>query len=193
MAHWLHRLLNPQSIAIVGASARVKSLAAITHQQLLESGYTGDVYSVNPKYQTLYGQSCYASLNDLPAVPDLVIYAISGLALEQSFGEAMVLKVGGVVIYAANYIANDRMPKLPERLRQKARQAAIPVCGGNSMGFYNFRDPLQTPTGQSKGRQRRRKDSGQSRWRSGRRPVEATGRRQEVLKPHVSEIGETHY
>ena len=89
MAHWLHRLLNPQSIAIVGASARVESLAAITYQQLLESGYTGDVYSVNPKYQTLDGQSCYASLNDLPAVPDLVIYAISGLALEQSFGQAM--------------------------------------------------------------------------------------------------------
>ena len=156
MAHWLHRLLNPQSIAIVGASARVESLAAITYQQLLESGYTGDVYSVNPKYQTLDGQSCYASLNDLPAVPDLVIYAISGLALEQSFGQAMALKVGGVVIYAANYIENDSVPKLPERLRQKARQAAIPVCGGNSMGFYNYdrnvrvsfdRPPVDRPAG----------------------------------------------
>jgi len=138
MAHWLDRLLNPQSIAIVGASARVGSLAATTHRQLSDSGYAGDIYSVNPKYQTLHGQTCYASLNDLPVAPDLVVYAISGLALEQSFDQAMTLKVGGIVIYAANYLADDPEPKLPERLRQKARQAAIPVCGGNSMGFYNY-------------------------------------------------------
>ena len=84
------------------------------------------------------GQTCYASLSDLPVVPDLVVYAISGLALEQSFDQAMALKVGGILIYAANYIENDTQPKLPERLRKKARQAAIPVCGGNSMGFYNY-------------------------------------------------------
>jgi len=138
MAHWLDRLLNPQSIAIVGASARVGSLAASTHRQLSDGGYAGEIYSVNPKYQSLHGRPCYASLHDLPVVPDLVVYAISGLALEQSFDQAMTLKVGGIVIYAANYLADDPEPKLPERLRRKARQAAIPVCGGNSMGFYNY-------------------------------------------------------
>jgi len=138
MAHWLDRLLNPQSIAIVGASARDGSLAATTHRHLSASGYAGDIYSVNPKYQRLRGQTCYASLNDLPVVPDLVVYAISGLALEQSFDQAMALEVGAVVIYAANHLANDSEPKLPERLRTRARQAAIPVCGGNSMGFYNY-------------------------------------------------------
>jgi len=138
MAHWLDRLLNPQTIAIVGASERIGSLAAITHRQLSDSGYQGKVYPVNPKYQSLHGQTCYASLSDLPVVPDLVVYAISGLALEQSFDQAMALKVGGILIYAANYIENDTQPKLPERLRKKARQAAIPVCGGNSMGFYNY-------------------------------------------------------
>jgi acyl-CoA synthetase (NDP forming) len=138
MAHWLDRLLNPQSIAIVGASARAGSLAASTHRQLSDSGYRGSIYSVNPRYQSLHGQPCYASLNDLPVVPDLVVYAISGLAMEQSFDQAMTLKVGGVVIYAANYLADDAEPKLLERLRRKAQQAAIPVCGGNSMGFYNY-------------------------------------------------------
>ena len=138
MAHWLERLLNPQTIAIVGASARAGSLAAVTHRQLTDSGYAGEIYSVNPKYQSLHGQTCYATLNDLPVVPDLVVYAISGLALEQSFDRAMALKVGAVLIYAANYLADDPEPKLLERLRRKAKQADIPVCGGNSMGFYNY-------------------------------------------------------
>jgi len=140
MAHWLNRLLNPRSIAIVGASERPASLAAITQAQLQDSGFNGSIYPVNPKYERIHGQVCYASLGELPQVPDLVVYAISGLPLERSFEEAISLRVGGAVIYAANAIANDSEPRLTERLRQRARQAGIPVCGGNSMGFYNYDD-----------------------------------------------------
>jgi acyl-CoA synthetase (NDP forming) len=61
MTHWLDRLLNPQTIAIVGASARIGSLAATTHRQLSASSYAGDIYSVNPKYQYMHGQTCYDS------------------------------------------------------------------------------------------------------------------------------------
>jgi len=138
MAHWLNRLLKPHSIAIVGASERNGSLAAVTHRQLLERGFGGEVYSVNPKYPTLYAKTCYPGLEDLPVVPDLVIYAISGLPLEQSFERALALRVGGIVIYAANTIENDSEPRLTERLRRRASAAGIPVCGGNSMGFYNY-------------------------------------------------------
>jgi acyl-CoA synthetase (NDP forming) len=138
MAHWLHRLLNPQSIAIVGASERSGSLAAVTHRQLLDRGFGGEVYSVNPRYPALHAKTCYPGLADLPVVPDLVIYAISGLPLEQSFQQALAMRVGGIVIYAANTIENDSEPRLTERLRRRANAAGIPVCGGNSMGFYNY-------------------------------------------------------
>ncbi|MEM7292884.1 MAG: acetate--CoA ligase family protein [Pseudomonadota bacterium] len=138
MNHWLTRMLEPQSIAIVGASERPGSLALITYRQLVDSQYPGTLYSVNPKYETLFNQPCYPSLRDLPTVPDLVVYAISGLPLEQSFEEALALGVGGIVMYAANYLEEDSAPPLPERLRQKAVAAGIPVCGGNSMGFYNY-------------------------------------------------------
>jgi len=138
MAHWLHRLLNPQSIAIVGASERTGNLGATTQRQLQDCGYPGRLYAVNPKYSSLYGETCYASLGALPEVPDLVVFAISGLPLEQSFEQALALRVGGIVIYAANTIQNDSEPRLTERLRRRARAAGIPVCGGNSMGFYNY-------------------------------------------------------
>ena len=142
MAHWLRRMLAPESIAIVGASERDGSLAAFTHRQLMTSGYAGSIYSINPKYQLLHDAPCYASLDQLPLVPDLVVYAISGLALEQSFGQAIALQVGGIVIYAANHIENDTLPKLTDRLKSKAKDAGIPVCGGNSMGFYNYDDQV---------------------------------------------------
>lgn len=142
MSHWLDRLLSPASIAIVGASEREGSLAASTQQQLVDSGYQGAIYAVNPKYSEIYGQPCYPALNELPQVPDLVVYAISGIPLEQSFEQAMALGVGGVVIYAANHIEEKDEPKLIERLRLKAAAAGIPVIGGNSMGFYNYDDNI---------------------------------------------------
>ncbi len=138
--HRLSRLLSPQSIAIVGASERAGSLAATTQRQLLDSGYRGRIYAVNPKYERLYENPCYAALAALPEVPDLVVYAISGLALESSFNEALELGVGGILIYAANHVVDDADPPLTERLRQRAAAAGIPVCGGNSMGFYNYDD-----------------------------------------------------
>jgi acyl-CoA synthetase (NDP forming) len=156
MAHWLQRLLNPRTIAIVGASERTSSLAAITHRQLLDCGFDGDIFAVNPNYQSILGQTCYASLWQLPRVPDLVIYAISGLPLEQSFTEALALQVGGILVYAANTIEDDVEPRLTERLRSRAAEAGIPVCGGNSMGFYNYdngvmvsfdRPPAKRPPG----------------------------------------------
>jgi len=156
MTHWLKRLLSPRTIAIVGASERAGSLAAITHRQLAECGFAGRIFSINPGYPTLHGETCYASISALPEVPDLVVYAISGLRLEQSFGEAIAIGVGGIVIYAANYVDGDSEPRLTERLRQKAADAGIPVCGGNSMGFYNYDDrvmvsfdrpPAQRPPG----------------------------------------------
>jgi acyl-CoA synthetase (NDP forming) len=156
MSHWLKPLLCPKSIAIVGASEREGSLAAASYQQLVDTRYSGAIYSINPKYSELYGEPCYAALSDLPVTPDLVIYAISGLVLESSFDEALVIGVGGIVIYASNYLENDSSPRLPQRLKQKATQAGIPVCGGNSMGFYNYDDnvmvsfdrpPMDRPAG----------------------------------------------
>jgi acetate---CoA ligase (ADP-forming) len=138
--HWLNRLLRPRSIAIVGASEKESSLGTITLRQLIDTDYQGDLYPVNPAYSRCFGLTCYPNLDHLPKAPDLVIYAISGLALEKSFEEALEIGVGGIVIYASNYIVEDRHPKLTDRLKLRARAANIPVIGGNSMGFYNYDD-----------------------------------------------------
>ncbi|MGI9318640.1 MAG: CoA-binding protein, partial [bacterium] len=138
MSHWLNRMLSPSSVAIVGASEREGSIASATVLQLKDTKYTGELLVVNPKYKSLFGRNCYDSLSALPVVPDLVVFVISGLALEQSFNEAISLGVGGIVIYASNYVEEDRATPLTQRLRERASSAGIPVCGGNSMGFYNY-------------------------------------------------------
>ena len=142
MAHWLDRLLSPKSIAIVGASAREGSLATTTYQQLVERKFKGKLFLINPKYQQLFDQPCYESLQSLPDVPDLVVFVISGLVLEKSFEQALQMGVGGIAMYASNYFEEDADIPLPERLKQKAIAAGVPVIGGNSMGYYNYDDDV---------------------------------------------------
>lgn len=131
-------MLSPKTIAVIGASEREGSLASATILQLIDCGYSGELFLINPKYKALFNQTCYSSLSSLPTVPDLVVFVISGLALEQSFDEALSIGVGGIVIYASNYVEEESTTPLPKRLRERASKAGIPVCGGNSMGFYNY-------------------------------------------------------
>ena len=142
MSHWLDRLLSPKTIAIVGASAREGSLATTTYRQLIERKFKGNIFLINPKYDELFNQRCYESLQSLPEVPDLVVFVISGLGLEKSFESASQMGVGGIVMYASNYFEEDADIPLPERLKHKAIAAGVPVIGGNSMGYYNYDDDV---------------------------------------------------
>ena len=66
--HRLTPLLAPRSIALVGASTKLDVAGNDMVLQLLESGYQGRIYAVNPKYEEVEGVPCYPSLADLPEV-----------------------------------------------------------------------------------------------------------------------------
>ena len=72
----LELLLNPKSIAFVGASTKTDVAGNDMLLEVLLSGYNGRIYGVNPKYSDVEGIKCYPSLADLPEVVDLVVLAI---------------------------------------------------------------------------------------------------------------------
>jgi acyl-CoA synthetase (NDP forming) len=79
----LAALLRPQSIAVVGASANERSQGYEFVQGLVEYGFPGAVYPVNPKLSELLGLKAYARLEDIPGPVDYVISAVpAGAALE---------------------------------------------------------------------------------------------------------------
>jgi succinyl-CoA synthetase alpha subunit len=73
--HYLHPLFNARSVAVFGASEREDSVAGILFRNLRNAGYKGEVYPVNPKHETIFGERCYASAGDLPAIPELALIA----------------------------------------------------------------------------------------------------------------------
>lgn len=140
MAHRLDPLLRPASVAVVGASPRRNSMGAWALENLDKGGFPRTVYPVNPRYEALAGRRCHASLADLPAVPDLVIFAVGDHRIEDALTEAIDCGVPAAVIMSSLALDDDSEPPLKERVQEKIRASGMLVCGANGMGFYNVRD-----------------------------------------------------
>jgi acyl-CoA synthetase (NDP forming) len=136
--HWLDAMLRPASVALVGASAKPGSVGNDIVRVLRDGGFRGAIYPVNPNYHEIDGLRCYPTVGDLPAAPDLALLGVSAERMEAAMDGAVAGGARSIVILDSCYLEDDAEPKLHERLRQKARAAGIPVCGGNGMGFYNF-------------------------------------------------------
>jgi acetate---CoA ligase (ADP-forming) len=134
---WLKPLLEPRSIAIVGASERPGSFGRMTLAQTLVGNFKGKVFPVNPKQREILGLKCYPSLADLPELADLVILAVANAMLEDQLTLAIRTGCRSATIFASAYLEGDKPPLLTERLARLAREAKMPVCGANCMGFYH--------------------------------------------------------
>jgi len=141
--HRLDPLLRPKSIAVVGASTREHSVGERVMSQLVNGGYGGDVYPINPRYDEIEGIACLGDLHDLPGAVDLAVLAVGNQRLEEQLDIAISRGIPAAVIFSSLYLEDDVEPRLVERIRAKSREAGISLCGGNCMGFYNFADKVQ--------------------------------------------------
>ena len=142
--HRLDPLLRPRSVAVVGASKRTDSVGEWVLKNLEIGGFKGRLYPVNPGYDELRGQPCYASLAELPEVPDLVVFAVGDRNLEAALDDAIAAGVPAAVIQSALVDDDDTEPCLRDRVQRKISAAGMLVCGANGMGYYNVRDHVWT-------------------------------------------------
>ncbi|MDE0047641.1 MAG: acetate--CoA ligase family protein [bacterium] len=153
--HWLEPLLAPRSIALVGGSPRPGSVGNLMVKSLLAGGYPGSLAVVNPRHSVVEGIEAVASLADLSGPVDLAILSVAAHRMEGIMREAIRAGARALVIFDACLLDDDREPRLLGRLKAMAREAGVPVCGGNGMGFYNFdartfasfQEPLDTRPG----------------------------------------------
>ena len=152
----LSPLLRPRSIAIVGISGPDR-FGGILYHNIESAGYSGKIFGVNPRYETLYDRPCYPALSDLPEVPDCVLLAVPNAGLEAALEEAITQGVRAAVIFANAHSEPDQDGRtLADRLEARARRAGMVACGPNGMGFVSmahrlpvtgyYADP-ETPSG----------------------------------------------
>jgi len=140
-ARIIHALVHPRSIALVGASDNFAKLNGRPLKHLIEKGYRGAIYPINPKYQKIRHLDCYPSIADLPEAPDLAIIAVPASDVIASI-EALGRRGGkAAVIFSSGFgEMGEEGRALQEKLLATARAHGVLICGPNCLGFCNAFD-----------------------------------------------------
>ena len=134
----LSPLLEPASVAVVGATPRPDASGQIVLRNLRELGYEGRVYPVNPRYEEVLGLRCYPSLAALPEAVDIAFLAVPAAAGPELALEAARCGVRALCINASGYADSGPEGEARQRrLRAIAAKHEMAVCGPNNMGLVN--------------------------------------------------------
>jgi len=152
--HPLEEILHPQSIAVVGASGSSGRGGGFV-APLLELGFKGRIYPVNPRYSEVLGLKSYPSLKDIPGCVDYVISAVPASQVLNMLEDCSQKGVKVVHLYTARFSETGRKEaaKLEQEILKTARKHGIRLIGPNCMGLYypqegiSFRDGLPKESG----------------------------------------------
>jgi acetate---CoA ligase (ADP-forming) len=133
----LDPLVKPRSVAIVGATDRVGPGRSVI-ESLGAIGFSGTIYPVNPKYQTVLNHVCYPSLTDLPEAPDVVVFSIRKPLLPEQVRLAVKRGARAAVIYDSGFAElGEEGARQQAEIAGLCREAGMAVCGPNCMGILN--------------------------------------------------------
>ena len=135
----LRPLLEPRSIAIVGANDRAGSYADGILRNLKRARFAGRVWGVNPKRDEVLGFECVRSVAALPEPVDAVVVAIPAAGVPAVVAEAGERGCGGAIVISAGFGEIDGGRGLEEELRAAALRHGLPVCGPNGNGIVAAR------------------------------------------------------
>ena len=143
----LDALYDPERVAVVGASPD-SWYAANTIDNLLEYGYDGDLYLVNPGRDEAWGRPCYDSVAEVPEVVDLVVVSVPRQYVVEVVRDAGEMGVPVALVITAGFGEADAAGEASEaELVETAREAGVRVVGPNCIGFASGRtSTVLTPT-----------------------------------------------
>jgi acyl-CoA synthetase (NDP forming) len=143
-------LLNPNSIAIIGASDNPTRIGGVPLELLLRAGFAR-VYPVNPKNATIQGRTAYADIEAVPEVVDLAILALSAEATLPQLKRCHAAGIKAAIVYAAGFAETNEAEgqALQDALVEFAEISGMKIAGPNCMGNANFTNAIFTTFGQS--------------------------------------------
>lgn len=134
----LHRVFYPGSIAIIGASRDQTKRGFRSVQKLIEDGYKGAIYPVNPKETEILGRRAYASLADIPGAVDLALVCTPASTLPGVIAQCGAKGVKGAVVLAGGFAeAGAQGAQLQRQMVDEAVKQGVRIIGPNTSGIFN--------------------------------------------------------
>lgn len=134
----LERLFNPSSLAIVGASNDLRKSGARFLKGLMDSGFKGKFYAVNPNEPEILGQKGYRTVMDVAEEIDLAIIAVPARVVPPVMADCSRKGVKFAIVHSAGFSELGAEGKeLEKEMLRSARQGGTRIIGPNCMGLYS--------------------------------------------------------
>ena len=139
----LENLFDPEAVAVIGASSKVGKVGHSLVQNIIENGYEGEVYPVNPKADEILGKKCYPDIKSLPDGINLAVIAIPAKFVPSAVEECGAKGIKAAVVISAGFKeVGSEGSDLEKRLFNSAMVSGVRVLGPNCLGFINTQSKL---------------------------------------------------
>jgi len=134
-------LLRPRSVAIIGASADASKMTGRPVGYLQKYGFTGDIWPVNPRAETIAGLRCYPDIAALPGAPDAAIVLLGPERAEAAVRGLAARGCQAAIVLASGYgEANEEGARRQQALKDAA--GTMRLLGPNTIGLVNLTDGM---------------------------------------------------
>jgi acyl-CoA synthetase (NDP forming) len=141
----LDRLFGPASIAVIGASGDTRKAGGRFIKGLLDGGYRGLIYPVNPNAAEIMGLKCYPSVTGVPAGVDLAIVAVPSNAVPAVVAECSRQKVRFIIVHSAGFAElGSKGRGLEREMLRNVLTGESRIVGPNCMGIYVPKSRINT-------------------------------------------------
>jgi len=132
----LEGFFTPESIVVVGVAREPGKVGHFVFQNLIDGGFAGDVWPVNPKADEILGRPCFADVASLPSPPDLAIIAVPAHVVPGVVTECAAAGITSAIVLSAGFKETGPVgARLERELAQAAAEGGVRLLGPNSLGL----------------------------------------------------------
>ena len=131
----MNRIMRPKAIAVIGASAEDGKIGNSVMKNLINGGYQGAIYPINPKADEILGVKAYPSITDVPGDVDVAVFAIPAKFVAKALEEVGQKDVGGAILIPSGF-AETGEQELQDEALAIARKHDVRILGPNIYGYY---------------------------------------------------------
>jgi acyl-CoA synthetase (NDP forming) len=131
----MNRIMKPDAVAVIGASTEEGKIGNSVMKNLINGGYKGEIYPINPSAGEIMGRKAYKSVKDVPGVIDVAVFAIPAKFVAQALVEVGEKKIPGAVLIPSGFSETGNMAGQLE-IVEIGRKYGVRLMGPNIYGFY---------------------------------------------------------
>ncbi len=137
----MNRIMKPKAVAVIGASNEEGKIGNSVMKNLVNGGYQGEIYPINPKAPEVFGRKAYKSISEVPGDVDVAVFAIPAKFVAGALEEVGQKGAAGAILIPSGF-AETGEHELQDQVVAIARKHGVRILGPNIYGYYYLPENL---------------------------------------------------